>query len=403
LTDLDASQIIGKLSDALLSSNVALLNASQTFSAAKGLSAQTTLEFGAGVAGKEVNAGKIGYQVFSTDALDIVGAGTNTSSRKITFWAERGATFAGPVSAPSFTGAGSNLTSLNASLLTSGTVPDARLSTNVALLSGVALRTGGNAFSGNQTITNGTVGIGTASVPRNGVGAAMLAVNGTASSLSGPHVQYTVASDDYPVFQQLNWSHDNISQTFDAYYDGAWRSSSSNGSFQIYKLGSQLTFSTATTPAGIVLSWAPALTLTASGNVGIGNVNPTNKLMVVNARCDGTTWINASDRNLKQDFEPVDPLELLAKVTSMPVQSWSYKSHPQEKHVGPVAQDFHAAFGLGSDDKSIATVDESGVALAAIQGLNQKLEEARAENAELKARLDKLEKLLDSRLNGGER
>jgi hypothetical protein len=137
-----------------------------------------------------------------------------------------------------------------------------------------------------------------------------------------------------------------------------------------------------------------------NGNVGIGNYNPTNKLMVVNARCDGTTWINASDRNLKQDFAPVDPLELLAKVTSMPVQSWSYKSSPQEKHVGPVAQDFHVAFGLGSDDKSIATVDESGVALAAIQGLNQKLE---AENAELKARLDKLEQLLNSRLKGGER
>src|SRR5581483_388118 len=52
---------------------------------------------------------------------------------------------------------GANLTSLDASQLTSGTVPDAQLSTNVAL------RAGGNAFTGNQTVTNGTVGIGTIS------------------------------------------------------------------------------------------------------------------------------------------------------------------------------------------------------------------------------------------------
>jgi hypothetical protein len=123
-------------------------------------------------------------------------------------------------------------------------------------------------------------------------------------------------------------------------------------------------------------------------------------LMVVNARCDGTTWINASDRNLKQDFEPVDPLVLLAKVTSMPVQSWSYKSHPQEKHVGPVAQDFHAAFGLGSDDKSIATVDEGGVALAAIQGLNQKLNEKDIAIQKLEARLEKLEQLINKKNRG---
>jgi cell division protein FtsB len=76
------------------------------------------------------------------------------------------------------------------------------------------------------------------------------------------------------------------------------------------------------------------------------------------------------------------------------VQSWDYKAQPGEKHIGPMAQDFHAAFGLnGADDTHISTVDEGGVALAAIQGLNQKLEEQKAENAELKARLEKLEQL----------
>lgn len=65
----------------------------------------------------------------------------------------------------------------------------------------------------------------------------------------------------------------------------------------------------------------------------------------------------------------------VGKVAQLPIQTWAYKSDPHTKHLGPVAQDFHAAFGLGTDDKHIATVDADGVAVAAIQGLNQKLEE----------------------------
>src|SRR5262249_53156709 len=73
---------------------------------------------------------------FTADALDIVGAGTSGTNRKLKFWSEGGATFSGAVTAASFGGGGSNLTSLNASQLTNGTVPDARLSANVAMLSG---------------------------------------------------------------------------------------------------------------------------------------------------------------------------------------------------------------------------------------------------------------------------
>ena len=63
--------------------------------------------------------------------------------------------------------------------------------------------------------------------------------------------------------------------------------------------------------------------------------------------------------------------------------------------MGPMAQDFYAAFGLGSGDTTITSLDPDGVALAAIQGLNQKLTEELKrrdrENAELKTRLEKLE------------
>ena len=121
-----------------------------------------------------------------------------------------------------------------------------------------------------------------------------------------------------------------------------------------------------------------------------------------------------SDRNVKEDFVPSNPRDVLEKLVGLPVQSWAFKSEPGARHLGPVAQDFHAAFGLGADDKHIATMDADGVALAAIQGLNQKVEagthesEARsrrleAENTALKQeltalrqRLEKLEALLDT-------
>ena len=102
-----------------------------------------------------------------------------------------------------------------------------------------------------------------------------------------------------------------------------------------------------------------------------------------------------SDRNAKENFTPLNPQAVLAKVTALPVTEWNYKSDDAaQKHIGPMAQDFQAAFQLSADDKHISVVDEGGVALAAIQGLNQKLEETRSQNAQLKKRLERLEQLL---------
>ena len=109
---------------------------------------------------------------------------------------------------------------------------------------------------------------------------------------------------------------------------------------------------------------------------------------------DGGAWVNASDRALKTDFVAIDPLQVLAKVVAMPVTQWRYRSQIGEVHLGPVAQDFHAAFGLGGDDKHIATVDEAGVALAAIQALHRLLHERDAEIAALNERLLRIEDAL---------
>lgn len=145
------------------------------------------------------------------------------------------------------------------------------------------------------------------------------------------------------------------------------------------------------------------------GRVAVGavvSIGGNTRFKVVNATCDGDSWINASDRNLKENFEPADSQEVLARLTALPIHRWSYTNSPDARHLGPTAQDFHAAFGLGDDDKTIATVDSGGVALAAIQGLNQRLTEELkrrdVENAELKQELRELKRLVGSlgKLNG---
>lgn len=103
-------------------------------------------------------------------------------------------------------------------------------------------------------------------------------------------------------------------------------------------------------------------------------------------------WSSLSDRNAKDNFVPANGREILEKVAALPVATWNYKAqHESIQHIGPTAQDFRAAFGVGENDRTITTVDADGVALAAIQGLNQKLEEHKGE---LKRRLAKLEKIL---------
>lgn len=84
---------------------------------------------------------------------------------------------------------------------------------------------------------------------------------------------------------------------------------------------------------------------------------------------DLTSLVDSSDRALKEGLAPVDPRRVLAGVVGLPITTWSYQGEAV-RHLGPMAQDFAAAFGLGADDRHIHTVDASGVALAALQGLH---------------------------------
>jgi hypothetical protein len=96
---------------------------------------------------------------------------------------------------------------------------------------------------------------------------------------------------------------------------------------------------------------------------------------------------------LKRDVEPVDEQAVLARLAQLPVSTWSYKQDdPAVRHLGPMAQDFHAAFGLGDTDRAYNSIDAHGVALAAIKAMyersleqEQRIERLERENAELRA------------------
>ena len=115
---------------------------------------------------------------------------------------------------------------------------------------------------------------------------------------------------------------------------------------------------------------------------------------------------NPSSVKLKENFASLTPFLILNKLSELNIMEWSYKSYPDVRHLGPTAEDFHDAFGLSANDRTISTIDADGVALIAIQALNEKVKENtqllqridayEEKNKELQARLLKLEKLLDT-------
>ncbi len=117
------------------------------------------------------------------------------------------------------------------------------------------------------------------------------------------------------------------------------------------------------------------------------------------------TLVQGSSRAIKHGFTSVDANEILAKVEDLNISRWIYKrDHSGAAHLGPMAEEFHAAFGLGPDDKHLAPTDLAGVAVASVQALSQRVQEQNAEIRRLKkeaamleARFERLEGLLRDR------
>ncbi|MDH3745128.1 MAG: tail fiber domain-containing protein [Acidobacteriota bacterium] len=108
----------------------------------------------------------------------------------------------------------------------------------------------------------------------------------------------------------------------------------------------------------------------------------------------GTLTENSS-RDFKEGFAALDGREILAQVADLPVIEWSYKNQ-ESRHIGPMAEDFHSAFGLGLTNKGLAPRDLAGVTLAALQGLNEVVEEKDSEIEQLRRELAELRSLVES-------
>ena len=108
------------------------------------------------------------------------------------------------------------------------------------------------------------------------------------------------------------------------------------------------------------------------------------------------TQIFPSDRNIKENFSAVDEQEILNKVANLDIEHWNYNDREQGvRHIGPMAQDFMAAFNVGDSDRHIHMVDANGVNMAAIKALNTRLEEKDAQISTLQEQLDEVMKRLD--------
>ena len=312
-----------------------------------------------------------------------------------------------------FTGNGTNLTSLNASNLSLGTVPLARL-TNITsnqldpatwqlatnlnggnarlasnVVSGIALT---NAFLTNAVITN-SVFAGNGGGLTN-LNASQLSSIGNTNGgidnfflgLSGNPIttgSYNTANGFQALFNNTSGSNNTANGAFALFHNA-------NGSYNTAEGVSALSTNT-NGSNNIALGYQAGIAITGSSNIDIGNpgiegenstirigTSQTSTYLIGNVYVDGI--FISSDRNAKENFSPVDYRAVLAKVASLPVTEWNYKKDSNAvQHIGPMAQDFQAAFGRdGTDGKHISVVDESGVALAAIQGLNRKVDEKEA-------------------------
>lgn len=126
-------------------------------------------------------------------------------------------------------------------------------------------------------------------------------------------------------------------------------------------------------------SFSDSFIINNQANPGIEyRFGPTGNLVIAGSlTANGVVY--PSSRSLKDGFQVVDGRDVLARLAAMPVSEWWYKSDPAaSRHIGPVAEDFHAAFGLGAEGIGLNVGDVAGVTIAAVQGLWLELRDQKA-------------------------
>ncbi|HEX8431580.1 MAG TPA: tail fiber domain-containing protein [Longimicrobium sp.] len=142
----------------------------------------------------------------------------------------------------------------------------------------------------------------------------------------------------------------------------------------------------------------------ARGCGGIRFFTSQNLSSGVEVAAGGGSWSSISDRNRKENFLSIESESVLARLRAVPVTTWNYKTQDRSiRHIGPMAQDLYAAFGVGESNLLINTVDIDGINLAAVKELDERsvaqqarITELEARNRELEARLARLEALLSA-------
>ncbi len=131
--------------------------------------------------------------------------------------------------------------------------------------------------------------------------------------------------------------------------------------------------------------------------VAATNTVDVNGVLTVNG-----TFNNLSSRTQKHLLPGMGLGAVLDAVSRLPLYTWAYKHENGVRHFGPLAEDFHARFGLGTDERHISPSDVAGVALAATQALNEVVASKEREISDLKARLGRLESILGKLLKDSE-
>ncbi len=239
----------------------------------------------------------------------------------------------------------------------------------------------GSTSAGNQATGNAsTVGGGlanTASGTVSGVGGYATVGGGYQNTASGDRstISGGLGNTASGLFATVPGGYNNVASGQSSFAAGQYANTNSQYGAFVWSDASTTTYISATVPNEFLVRASGGITLYTDAAATIGAVLP----------AGSSSWGVVSDRNAKANFAAVDDRAVLDRLASIPVQTWNYKTQDVSiRHIGPMAQDFYAAFQVGENNTTISTVDAQGVALAAIQGLYQ-------QNQELKAQIEALQ------------
>jgi hypothetical protein len=262
---------------------------------------------------------------------------------------------------------------------------------NVRALGDNAIVVGKNSVAANT----GTVALGEGHTAT-GANSVALGYGASTSTINGaPRTGTFVFSDrSVPLTYTFNSTSPDIESQFHPTVTNSFNVRAVNGSFFYTNTALSTGFIFNSTTATMTLTNSK-LTMASDGSTTLTSNSGGSAGVTLPA--GGGSWNNLSDRNMKANFAAVDPRAILRGVLALPISTWNYKSQaPSVRHIGPMAQDFFTTFKVGEGDKTISTIDPDGVALAAIQGLNEELKDRDAKIGALEKQVQQQQGMIES-------